>query len=97
MARRLGSAAAPPTVIVEHVDALRRGERLQSGLEILALVIDPFVGAMLAGEGELVARGGDGDDPRAHELGDLDRRDAGAAGRAEHRDGLAWLELGRGP
>ena len=49
---------------------------------------------MLAGEGELVARRGDGDHPPAHELGDLDCRETRSSGGAEHRHGLARLKIG---
>ncbi len=49
---------------------------------------------MLAGKGELVARRGDGDDPRTHELGDLDGGDTRSSRGAEDRHGLTRLEGG---
>ena len=48
-------------------------------------------------EGELFVGRGAGDDAGAHELADLDRGEAGAAGGAEHRQRLARLRARRGP
>ena len=53
-----------------------------------------FVGAALPAEGKLVVGRRAGDHARAHQLADLDRREAGAAGGAEHRERLAGFELG---
>ena len=50
---RLGGIAAHH--IVKHIDAFGRGQLFEPDLEILVLVIDAVVGAVLAGEGELVA------------------------------------------
>ena len=93
--RRLGGIAAD--AIVDDVDAVAAGQRAQAFLQIVGAVVDRLVGAVLARDGELLRRGGDGDDARAHQLGDLHRGKAGAAGRAEHRHRLARLQMRRGP
>ena len=49
---------------------------------------------MPAGESELVVRRRAGDDTRAHDLADLDRGEAGAAGGAEHDQRFAGFEVG---
>ena len=52
--RRLGERAADR--IVDDVDAVAAGERLDALLEILVRVVDALVGAVLAAERELVGR-----------------------------------------
>ena len=47
---------------------------------------------MLAGQRQLLRRGGAGDHARAHQLADLDRRKPHAARRAEHGQRLAGLQ-----
>jgi hypothetical protein len=84
--------AADP--VIEHVHAFRQREPLEPRLEVLGLVVDALVGAMLAGEGKLVSRRGDGDDARSHQLGDLDGGNTGPSRGAEHRDAFFGFELG---
>ena len=80
--------------IVDDVDAVLAAKRLERTAQIFARVVHRFVGAVLAGEGELVVRGRAGDDARAHDLADLDRREPGAAGGAEHGQRFAGFEFG---
>src|SRR4029453_5097848 len=49
-------------------------------------------GAELARDGKLRIRRGDGNDARAHQLGDLDGGKARPSGRAEHGNGLPRLQ-----
>ena len=90
--RRLRIGAADR--IVDHVHALAAGDAAQRLLQVLLRVVDRLVGAALAAEGELVVGRRAGDHARAHQLADLDRRESGAAGGAEHRERLAGFEPG---
>ena len=90
--RRLGVRAADR--VIDHVDAVLAAEPPQRVAQILAGIVHRLVGAVGAGEGELFVGGGAGDDARAHHLAELYGRKPGAAGGAEHGQGLARLELG---
>ena len=56
-------------------------------------VVDQFVGAVLARDGEFLGAARGGDDPRAHLLADLDRGQPDPAGGAEHQQRLAGLQM----
>src|SRR5205823_8338558 len=87
---RLGPAAADR--VAYDVDAAT-AQRLEPLAQILGLVVDRLVGAVLAARAQLFGRGSGGDHTRTQRLGDLDRRHADAACRAEHEHRLARLEL----
>ena len=88
---RLGGIAAD--AVVDDVDAATAGQPAQTFLEIVGAVVDRLVGAVLARHRKLLRRGSNGNDARAHQLGDLHRGKTGAAGGAEHGHRLARLQM----
>ena len=86
-------AVGPADRIEDDVDAVLAAELLERAPQILRRIVHRRVGAMGACEGELVVAAGAGDHARAHQLAELDRREADAAGGAEHRERLAGLEM----
>ena len=83
----------PADRVIDHVDAVLAAMLLQRVAQIFLGVVDGLVGAVGAGEGEFFVRRRAGDDAGAHKLAEFDRREAGAAGRAEHGERLAGFEL----
>src|SRR4051794_19644637 len=90
--RRLAVGAAHR---IEHdVDAVLAADTLEPGAQVLGVVVQHLVGAVGAGERELVVTGGAGDHPRAHDPAQFDRGEPDAARSAEHSQGLTRLHPG---
>lgn len=83
-----------PHRVVDHVGALAAGQFLDLLLQAAGAVVDQQVGAGGLGHFQLLVTAGGGDDPRAHGLADLHRRQADAAGGAEHQQGFPRLQVG---
>ena len=88
-ARKGGLELVAADRIVDHVDA---AQILADRANVLGPGIDEVIGAGLAGHVELVLPAGAGDDPRAHQLADLDRGQPHAARRAQHQKRFAGLQ-----
>ena len=87
--RGLGIAAADR--IENNIGALAAGEPPQAFLEIFLGVVQAEFGAVRFGEFKLLVRRCAGDHLQAHQLAEFAGRQTGAAGSAEHRQGLARL------
>src|ERR1019366_6226892 len=61
--------------------------------QVFRAVVDDLVGAVLAADRELLGARRGGDDPRAHALSDLHRREPYAARRSEHEQRLTLSKL----
>ena len=87
--------------VIDHVGAGRAAGRLELfGKLLLAVAVEgaaaidhPGVGAVGEAKVDLLLAGGGGDDPRAHLLAELDGGKADAAGRAQHQQRLAGLQI----
>ena len=89
-----GFAVGAADRIVDDINAMLAAQPLECVLQVLIGIVHQLVGAVGAGESELGVGRGAGDDPRAHQLAELDRRNADAARSAKHRKRLAGLERG---
>jgi hypothetical protein len=87
--RKVGSKSAPANRIEHHVQRPFAARRLQPRTPVILGRIDGFVGAQSLAEGPLLFARCGGDDPRAHELGDLHGPGANAAGRAADQHGFS--------
>src|SRR5205085_11333318 len=76
--------------VVDDIDAAVVGQRLDLVAQPLA-VVDRVISALFEAGGALLVGAGGGDDSRAEQFGDLDRRDADAAGGAVDHDPIGLL------
>src|SRR5207248_7535393 len=76
--------------VVDDIDAAIARQLLDPVAQPLA-VVDRIIGALFEAGGALLVGAGGGDNGRAEQFGDLDRRDADAAGGAVDHDPIARL------
>ena len=75
--------------IVDHVNAIALGERLEAFAQIFGRVVDDLVGPVCLADGKLVGGRRGGDHGGAERLADLDGRQPHASRRAKHQHRLA--------